>query len=669
MISLTPPRPLADKAYRDGRRALNEARRGARWDVFPRGHRGRGEAPPPPPPPPPPPQQQQQQHTWEAGNALEAQLRAVPDAAQGRTGVGEDAADSSRPGGGVVGEGSGGTAARGAVTTTTAPADTLRQRTRGREGAASEAARRAEKKRAPTLFRRAVPREPFTVRNQIRRTLLGSWLNVLLLAAPVGIAINYVPSVSRVAVFVVNFVAIVPLAALLSLATEEIALRTGETLGGLLNATFGYVTSSSLCLDLKKKKEKRGCGTTGWYRLVPSIMVLGGLVTDSSRGPLPSASVYNSNAVELIIAVIALVHDEVVIVQTSLIGSILSNLLLVLGMCFFVGGLRRREQYFNTTVAQTAASLLALAVAGVVVPTVLDATSAASRDDVARLSRATSVVLLAAYAAFLFFQLKTHSAVFAEVSQKVEARPFRRSRRGDGGSSSSSSSDKGTPNPPGPKTEKATHVEQEQEQEQDHQEEEPQLHFAVALTTLALSTAVIALCAEFVVGSIGAVTTAAAAPGGGLRAEFVGLVVLPAVGNAAEHATAVAVAARDKMDLAVGVAVGSGVQVALFVVPLLVVVAWGLDDGGGGSSSGGGGGGEDSVVTAATTTMTLSFDPFQVAVLFVSVLLVNYLISDGKSHWFEGMLLISLYCIIAVCSWCEFFFRLLAAMLCVVARC
>lgn len=109
------------------------------------------------------------------------------------------------------------------------------------------------------------------MRNQIRRTLLGSWLNVLLLAAPVGIAINYVPSVSRVAVFVVNFVAIVPLAALLSLATEEIALRTGETLGGLLNATFGYVTSSSLCLDFffKKKKKKGGVGRragTVWYR-------------------------------------------------------------------------------------------------------------------------------------------------------------------------------------------------------------------------------------------------------------------------------------------------------------------------------------------------------------------------------------------------------------------
>jgi hypothetical protein len=99
-----------------------------------------------------------------------------------------------------------------------------------------------QKKRENRLFKSIIPKEPFTTRNQIRRTFFNSWINILLIFAPVGVALNYVSSVNRVAVFVVNFIAIIPLAAMLSFATEEIALRTGETLGGLLNATFGYVT-------------------------------------------------------------------------------------------------------------------------------------------------------------------------------------------------------------------------------------------------------------------------------------------------------------------------------------------------------------------------------------------------------------------------------------------
>lgn len=117
------------------------------------------------------------------------------------------------------------------------------RRRNGRRGSRDLSPSRTEPKKDRTFFKHLTPKEPFTVRNQIRRTLFNSWLNVLLVAAPVGIAINYVPSVGGVAVFVVNFVAIIPLAAMLSFATEEIALRTGETLGGLLNATFGYESS------------------------------------------------------------------------------------------------------------------------------------------------------------------------------------------------------------------------------------------------------------------------------------------------------------------------------------------------------------------------------------------------------------------------------------------
>ncbi|KAH6607599.1 ca2+:h+ antiporter [Trichoderma cornu-damae] len=420
------------------------------------------------------------------------------------------------------------------------------------------------------FIRHVHPKEPFTVANQIQRTLLNSWINLLLVAAPVGIAINYVDSVSRIAVFVVNFIAIIPLAAMLSFATEEIALRTGETLGGLLNATFG-------------------------------------------------------NAVELIVAIIALVDNKVAIVQTSLIGSILSNLLLVMGFCFFFGGLRRPEQHFNTVVAQTAASMLALAAASVIVPTVFDAAANTPTDNVAKLSRGTAVILLIVYGAYLFFQLKTHQQVFNEQSQKVPAKPW----------------SSGTPNPnlkqglmvPGAlvsrgivekdSDQQMTSILVNSQQDDDEEEEDPQLHFFVAIGTLAASTAVIALCAEYMVGSIDAITK-----NGALSEEFVGLILLPIVGNAAEHATAVTVAIKDKMDLAIGVAVGSSMQVALFLIPLLVVIGWGM--------------GNDE--------MNLSFDTFQVAVMFVAVLLVNYLIGDGKSHWLEGFLLICLYAIIAVCA-------------------
>lgn len=131
--------------------------------------------------------------------------------------------------------------------------DPIRRRATGKEKELSQRAalgpeteKKKKEKKQRTFFKHLVPKEPFTVRNQIQRTIFNSWLNVLLVAAPVGIAVNYVPAVSRVAVFVINFIAIVPLAGMLSFATEEIALRTGETVGGLLNATFGYVSSDLL---------------------------------------------------------------------------------------------------------------------------------------------------------------------------------------------------------------------------------------------------------------------------------------------------------------------------------------------------------------------------------------------------------------------------------------
>ncbi|KAL1962902.1 hypothetical protein VTN77DRAFT_9080 [Rasamsonia byssochlamydoides] len=406
---------------------------------------------------------------------------------------------------------------------------------------------------------KSVPdKQKFTVVGQLKATIFNSWVNVLLLAAPAGIIVNCLHADPR-AIFVINFIAIIPLAAMLSYATEEIALRTGETIGGLLNATFG-------------------------------------------------------NAVELIVAILALVDNQVVIVQTSLIGSMLSNLLLVMGMCFFFGGVNRMDQKFNVIVAQTASSLLALAVGSLIIPTAFHTWSGAGPHAIAPLSRGTSVILLLVYGCYLFFQLKSHVDLYNEPSPKTEKRGFNKSE----GDASRSLAQIGMMS--------ASLVNQNEEvmAEPEDETEEPQLHIAVAILTLAASTALVAVCAEFMVDSIDKITE-----DGGLSKTFVGLVLLPIVGNAAEHATAVTVAVKDKMDLAIGVAVGSSMQIALLVLPLVVVIGWimGNDD------------------------MTLYFDGFQITVLFVAVLLVNYLITDGKSHWLEGVMLMTLYTIIAVASW------------------
>ncbi|KAI1267120.1 Calcium/proton exchanger [Xylariaceae sp. FL1019] len=423
------------------------------------------------------------------------------------------------------------------------------------------------------------PKGHFTFKNQIQRTLFSSWINILLVAAPVGIALWQL-KLGGPAIFVVNFIAIIPLAALLSEATEQIAMRTGETIGGLINATFG-------------------------------------------------------NAVELIVAVIALIDGQVTVVQTSLVGSILSNLLLVLGFCFLFGGFNRPQQYFNTTVAQTAASLLALAVSSLIVPTIFSHTPDFYTDDevtslpsyaVPQLSHGVALILLLVYASYLFFQLKTHSDMFAEESQKVAKQPV--FKRGSDDQLHSVSAGVGMagngiiPRFNGQDDQQITMQSPPRTpQDEDDEPEEPQLHFWVAVAALTIYTVIIALCSEGLVSGIDSIK-------GSISEEFIGLILLPIVGNACEHATAVTVACKDKMDLAIGVAIGSSMQVALFLIPLLVIIGWGI-------------GNED---------MTLAFDTFQIVVLFVAVLLVNYLIGDGKSHWLEGVQLITLYVIIALCA-------------------
>ena len=308
----------------------------------------------------------------------------------------------------------------------------------------------------------------------------------------------------------------------------------------------------------------------------------------------------HSNAVELIVGILALVKGEIIIVQTSLIGSMLSNLLLVLGMCFFFGGINRLEQHFNVTVAQTAASILALAVGGILIPTAFTwgqgaANPAGNLDE--ELSYGTAVILLLVYGAYLYFQLSTHKEVYNAPSKKVEK--IKGAKKAEGDANAALASIGGFAMSTGGQqlNEGAYRV-------PDDDEEEPSLTLIGALVTLCCATALIGVCAEFMVDSINEVTTKYH-----VSEYFVGLILLPIVGNAAEHATAVTVAIKDKMDLAIGVAVGSSMQIALLVLPLMVILGWII--------------GED---------MTLVFDEFQIVVLFVSVVLVNYLIGDGKSR-------------------------------------
>lgn len=422
--------------------------------------------------------------------------------------------------------------------------------------------------------KRAYKKIPFM--QQVKATVFGSWINILLICVPIGFAVRY--TIDGVASFVVNFIAIIPLAAMLSFATEELAMYTGETLGGLLNASFG-------------------------------------------------------NATELIVSIIALKQRKILIVQTSLIGSMLSNLLLVLGMCFYLGGINRVKQHFNITVAQTASSLLALSIGSLIIPTAFlrfgsengtDENGNTARSGIAPISRGTSVILLVVYASYLYFQLKTHVDMYNEPSKKVEKRKGHGPEKGDtqlgvatmGAGTAASMGGTAMRNNP---VQKPEHLDDDEDEG-----ETPSLSLVGSLVTLTISTVLIAFMSDYMVSGIDAIS-------GKVPQEFIGLILIPIVGNAAEHATAVTVAIKDKMDLAIGVAIGSSMQIALLIIPLMIVISWcGLGQ---------------------PADLTLGFDGFQVTVLFIAVLLVNYLIQDGESHWLEGVLLCSTYLIIAVSSW------------------
>jgi len=359
---------------------------------------------------------------------------------------------------------------------------------------------------------------------------------------------------SDTSIFLCNFIGIIPLAKLLGYATEEISLRTSETLGGLLNATFG-------------------------------------------------------NAVELIIGIMALKSGLVDVVKASMVGSLLSNLLLVLGMCFFLGGLKYKFQNYNTTSSNTSASLLVMTIFMIVLPVAFNNEDAKKEDVMMRevkFSRYTSLIMLLIYGLYLIFQLKTHSRYFRSNNNNIPIFAHTNSMEYESLSQ-----------------QRRTEEEAEREEEIEEDPEEATISLSFAIILLTVVTLLISVCAEYLVDSIEGISQ-----NWNVSPSFVGLILLPIVGNAAEHVTAISVALKNKMDLAIGVALGSSMQVSLMVIPLLVIVGWVIG-----------------------VELTLVFSLFETVIIFVSVLIVNQLINDGKSNWLEGAMLLSAYCIIAIAYW------------------
>ncbi len=345
---------------------------------------------------------------------------------------------------------------------------------------------------------------------------------ILLIFIPISIVAHY-QGWSESVIFITSAIAIIPLAAFMGVATEEIAVVVGPNLGGLLNATFG-------------------------------------------------------NATELILAIVALRSGLIQVVKATLTGSIISNLLLVMGFSMFLGGLKYKEQNFQPTAARLNASSMNLAVIAILLPTAVQYTSTGIESpSLQKLSVAVSVVLIGVYLLSLLFAMKTHSYLY----------------------------DVGI-------------AENEMEGNGDTEESQPNLWFWVII--LLIVTVGVAIESELLVDSLENATESL-----GLPALFTGVIFLPIIGNAAEHATAVTVALKNKMDLSVSVAVGSSLQIALFVAPLLVIIGWFIGQ-----------------------PMDLDFNPFELVAVAVSVLIANSISSDGNSNWLEGILLLATYTVIGL---------------------
>lgn len=346
-------------------------------------------------------------------------------------------------------------------------------------------------------------------------------LRIFLLFVPLALLAERVHAPAPL-VFTLSALAIVPLSGLLGRATEEISTHVGPTVGGLLNATLG-------------------------------------------------------NLAELIIALLALRAGLVDLVKASITGSILGNLLLVLGAAQLAGGIRHREQRFSAALAGLSVSLLVVAAIGLVIPAVFLATHADPTHALTRrVSFGVAALLVTGYALSLVYSMGTHRSVFGEGAEVAGA-----AHEGAG---------------------------------------EGRWTIGRSALVLLLSAGFIGWLSELLVAS-----TEATIRSVGLSQVFVGIIVVPIIGNAAEHSSAVWMALRNRMDLAVSIAVGSSAQVALFIAPVLVLAGWMLGQ-----------------------PMDLAFSTFEVAAVIVGVAVAASVVRDAESHWLEGAFLLLVYGMLAV---------------------
>jgi Ca2+:H+ antiporter len=354
------------------------------------------------------------------------------------------------------------------------------------------------------------------------RKLLQPSLNTLLVCVPAGILVHFLRPDSTTAVFVLSCLAILPLAGWMGKATENLADRAGAGVGGLINATFG-------------------------------------------------------NAAELIIGLLALRKGLLDIVKASLTGSIIGNILLVMGASFLAGGLRYKSQKFNAQATRSQATMLTLAAIALVIPAMFHyfggAQAVLKEID---LGLSIAVVLILTYGLGLIFSLHTHRALFQG--------------KGPAGSAHADSP---------------------------HRPWSLGRSFAV----LVVSAGLVAVMSELLVGSV-----EAAARAFGMTSVFVGVIVVAVIGNAAEHGTAVLAARKDRMDLSIAISVGSSIQVALFVAPVLLFSSYFL----------------------APRPMDLVFTIPEVIAVVLAVAIAGQIAGDGESNWLEGAQLLSVYAILAI---------------------
>jgi len=355
-------------------------------------------------------------------------------------------------------------------------------------------------------------------------------LNLLLILVPIALILEF-SGAPDLWVFATSGIAIIPLAGLMGKSTEMLAHRLGPGIGGLLNASFG-------------------------------------------------------NAAEFIIAVFALKAGHVEIVKASLTGSIIGNILLVLGASFLLGGMRYRKQKFNATAARLSVTLLVIAAIGLLIPAIFHTHLVVHHQTANEkgLSLEIALVLFSVYVLMLVFSLKTHKHLYNTQPEAV------------------------------PKEEDDYDITPYSEVEEPWSQR-------VAVTVLLVATFFVGVMSELLVGAIEVASHQL-----GWTPLFVGVVVVAIVGNAAEHSTAIIVAMKNHMDLSVQIAVGSGLQIALFVAPVLVFVSY----------------------LPGFTELDLVFSTLEVVAVAVSVLIVCLVAIDGESNWMEGLLLLAVYVILAI---------------------